>query len=193
MARIHFKSPPSPLLSQKADLDPLTICTPTQRPASCEAGKTCDCTHVQMFPLNSLVEILLIDSIANPNISHPFHLHGTVFEVVDTGVFPTQPGGVITEEFVAQWESNGRFRRNLQNPPSKDSIAIPYNGYAILRVRFTNPGYWLMHCHFMYHLLIGMSMVFQVGTEAQIAEAASIPTNFPRCGNFKPPINTVVG
>lgn len=180
-------------MSQRADLDPQTICTPTQKPASCRSGETCDCAHVQAFPLNSLVEILLTDNIANPNISHPFHLHGTVFEVVDTGVFPIQPNGAaITEQFVAQWESSGRFTRNLQNPPSKDTIAVPYNGYVILRTRLVNPGYWLMHCHFMYHLLIGMSMVFQVGTEAEIAQAAAIPANFPRCGNFIPSINTVV-
>lgn len=137
--------------------------------------------------------MIIYDALANPNISHPFHLHGGIFKVVGAGTFPVQPGSQVTQQQVDQWEKNGLLKRNLQKPPGKDTIAVPYNGYVILRSRFINPGYWLMHCHFMYHLMIGMSMTFQVGTETEIAQSASIPANFPKCGNFKPPLNTIVG
>ena len=46
-------------------------------------------------------------------------------------------------------------------------------------------GYWLFHCHILFHLLVGMSTVFHVG---EIKDLPPIPEGFPRCGDFTPPI-----
>lgn len=46
-------------------------------------------------------------------------------------------------------------------------------------------GYWLFHCHFLFHIVIGMNLVVHVGTHADLPP---VPPNFPRCGNFLPPI-----
>jgi FtsP/CotA-like multicopper oxidase with cupredoxin domain len=32
---------------------------------------------------------------------------------------------------------------------------MPFSGYVRLRFRANNPGFWLFHCHFDWHLPIG--------------------------------------
>ncbi|KAJ9592218.1 hypothetical protein L9F63_001219, partial [Diploptera punctata] len=46
-------------------------------------------------------------------------------------------------------------------PALKDSIAVPSKGYAIIKFKADNPGYWFFHCHFMYHLATGMAVIFK--------------------------------
>lgn len=46
-------------------------------------------------------------------------------------------------------------------------------------------GYWLLHCHFVYHLATGMGNVFRVGSRSDVPP---VPQGFPRCGNFLPKI-----
>ena len=48
---------------------------------------------------------------------------------------------------------------------------------------FCISGYWLFHCHFLYHHATGMSMVMQVGDPEDIPP---VPRNFPRCGDYLP-------
>lgn len=59
---------------------------------------------------------------------------------------------------------------------------------------FKNPpffsliGSWLFHCHFLYHIVIGMNLILQVGTQADLPP---VPPGFPTCGDHLPqiPIN----
>jgi len=47
-------------------------------------------------------------------------------------------------------------------------------------------GYWLFHCHFLFHIVIGMNLVLHVGTHADLPP---VPENFPRCGDFLAPVS----
>lgn len=67
-----------------------------------------------------------------------------------------------------------------KNPPLKDTVLIPNPGYVRLRFLADNPGFWLGHCHFDWHLGIGMSVIFQVG---EIDEMEKRPENFNSCHN----------
>jgi len=46
-------------------------------------------------------------------------------------------------------------------------------------------GYWLFHCHFIYHQMIGMDILLQVGNQEDIPP---VPKNFPKCGQYLPMI-----
>lgn len=46
-------------------------------------------------------------------------------------------------------------------------------------------GYWLFHCHFLFHIVIGMNLILHVGTHADLPP---VPPNFPTCGDHLPPI-----
>lgn len=75
------------------------------------------------------------------------------------------------------------------HPPMKDTISLPSRGYTIFRFKADNPGFWLLHCHFEYHMAVGMGLVVQVGEPEDFVKA---PKNFPKCGNFVPDIDESV-
>lgn len=74
-------------------------------------------------------------------------------------------------------------RAGYSLPPLKDTVAIPSKGFAIVRFKADNPGFWFMHCHIAWHLNAGMALVVQVG---EISDMVPAPNGFPKCGDFKP-------
>jgi FtsP/CotA-like multicopper oxidase with cupredoxin domain len=68
--------------------------------------------------------------------SHPFHLHGFFFQVLDEKGAPVQP---------LAW---------------KDTVDVPFEGRVSLVVKFDDrPGMWMYHCHVLDHAdggLMGM-------------------------------------
>uniref|UniRef100_A0A0G4GBI1 Plastocyanin-like domain-containing protein n=1 Tax=Chromera velia CCMP2878 TaxID=1169474 RepID=A0A0G4GBI1_9ALVE len=65
--------------------------------------------------------------------SHPMHLHGTHFQVV---------------------EINGE---RLENGPMRDTVYIPIGYNVTVAFDATHAGEWLLHCHIDFHLLNGMA------------------------------------
>lgn len=52
-------APPAPLISQYDDINPEQFCNGDNRPPNC--GQNCMCTHKVDIPLNSVVEVVLVD------------------------------------------------------------------------------------------------------------------------------------
>jgi iron transport multicopper oxidase len=101
-----------------------------------------------------VVELVIINLDAG---THPFHLHGHVFQTValsnDSTLFdPTNTTAGTTID--------------LSNPPRRDTIRVPGGGYAVLRFVADNPGAWFMHCHIEWH--------FQQGLAASFIEAPEV-------------------
>ena len=72
--------------------------------------------------------------------SHPFHLHGFFFQVLDEEGVPVRP---------LAW---------------KDTIDVPLEETVRLAVRFDNrPGTWMYHCHILDHADGGLMGTVQVG------------------------------
>ncbi|WVQ95186.1 hypothetical protein IAU59_002280 [Kwoniella sp. CBS 9459] len=93
------------------------------------------------FTTSSYADIVInnLDSA----LSHPYHLHGNEFQVIARG-----DGNVTAEEVEA-------MGLQIENPLRRDTIFIPANTYAILRIKMDNPGVWAVHCHIGWHLAIG--------------------------------------
>ena len=124
-------------------------------------------------------------SVQQPNLSHPFHLHGYAFNVIGIGRSPDRNVKKINLKHALDLDRQGLLHRQFNLPPAKDTIAVPNNGYVVLRFRANNPGYWLFHCHFLFHIVIGMNLILHVGTHADLPP---VPPNFPTCGNHLPPM-----
>ena len=60
------------------------------------------------------------------------HLHGHDFAIVQQIGGATFPNGL-----------NPKFN----NPPRRDVVLLPTDGYVIIAFRTDNPGPWLIHCH----------------------------------------------
>ncbi|KAF4524249.1 hypothetical protein B566_EDAN008795 [Ephemera danica] len=180
---ISFVFPRSPPLSQPEDVPPQQYCNGDERPPQC--GRNCMCTHSVDIPLNAIVEVVLVDEVQQPNLSHPFHLHGYAFNVVGIGRSPDSTIKKINLKHALDLDRQGLLHRQFNHPPAKDTIAVPNNGYVVLRFRADNPGFWLFHCHFLFHIMIGMNLVLHVGQQSDLPP---VPPMFPRCGDHLPPI-----
>nr|CAD7450954.1 unnamed protein product [Timema bartmani] len=141
----------------------------------------CSCTNILNFPLDSLVELVLVDLDSFTHMDHPMHLHGTQFHVIAMETMEN-----ITLDAVKQLNEQGGIPKKLTGPPLKDTVSVPVSGYAVIRFRVTNPGYWFFHCHISSHAELGMAVVFKFGEHQEMAPT---PRNFPTCGNWQLPDN----
>lgn len=47
-----------------------------------------------------------------------------------------------------QLESGKTAFANAEHAPVyKDTVSIPSQGFVTIRIRTSNPGYWMIHCH----------------------------------------------
>jgi len=122
--------------------------------------------------------------------SHPVHLHGHYFYVVEIGypaydingeyngsndniecVNNTNNGSCLVQ-FTTIQGSDGfvqeiKWRKvpDILNEKDiqfarKDTVIVPYGGYTVVRFVVDNPGWWFFHCHIEIHQLEGMAAVF---------------------------------
>jgi hypothetical protein len=49
---------------------------------------------------------------------------------------------------------------NIHNPPRRDVVLLPENGYVVIAFKTDNPGTWLVHCHIADHAAAGLAMQF---------------------------------
>lgn len=76
-------------------------------------------------------------------LSHPIHLHGHDSYILARG------GGIFLSDLV---------QLRTQNPMRRDTANLPANGFLVLAFQTDNPGSWLLHCHFEWHLHDGFAM-----------------------------------
>jgi FtsP/CotA-like multicopper oxidase with cupredoxin domain len=72
-----------------------------------------------------------IEMVNRTDMSHPMHLHGHTFQVV---------------------EIDGQ----RINGPMRDTALVPVNGRVAIAFDADNPGRWAFHCHNLYHMAAGM-------------------------------------
>ena len=159
-------------------VDPLIQLSPSCTKGECGKAKICYCQHELILPFNETIQIVMTNLGNGAGISHPIHMHGHQFYVMKMGyASQNQVSGILTNMTYnsdiycdtpqcndPQWRNqswnNGNVPgMNMKNPPRKDTIIIPTGGYAVVRIRSNNRGWWFMHCHIEMHLLSGMAMV----------------------------------
>lgn len=129
-------------------------------------------TEVRILEYGATVEIVFQATSLVVAESHPMHLHGYSFYVVGWGF------GNFNEE-------KDPLGYNLEDPPLKNTIAVPRDGWVAVRYTANNPGVWSIHCHFERHLLTGMHTVFIVKDGANPGEKLlPPPPGMPPC--YKP-------
>lgn len=132
-----MKMPSTPAMLSKGLIDS-TFCNESSLAAQeVNCRETfCECTHVLQIPLNSVVEMILIDEGVTYDANHMFHLHGHFFHVVGMD----RLGSNVTLQEVKELDRLGRLRRKFLNSPEKDTVTVPDGGYTIIRFYADNPG-----------------------------------------------------
>jgi FtsP/CotA-like multicopper oxidase with cupredoxin domain len=89
-----------------------------------------DTPYWEMTPIEARVGETHVWTLRNDtDFSHPFHLHGYFFQVLD-------------ENRVPEW---------------KDTVDVPVKSELKIAVRFDErPGMWMYHCHILDHAEVGM-------------------------------------
>ncbi|KAG0454568.1 hypothetical protein HPP92_023860 [Vanilla planifolia] len=115
------------------------------------------------------VEFVLQDTAFLNTENHPIHVHGHNFFVVGSGV------GNYDEE-------RDRAKYNLEDPPERNTVAVPSGGWAAIRFTADNPGVWFVHCHLEVHTTWGLAMGIVV-EEGQAPEQRILPppADLPVC------------
>lgn len=50
------------------------------------------------------------------------------------------------------------FKPNFINPPRRDVVLLPAEGYIAIAFKADNPGAWALHCHIAWHASGGLAM-----------------------------------
>lgn len=77
-------------------------------------------------------------------VAHPMHLHGHDF------VLLAQTHKLYDPKHL----SDGTF--NYDNPPRRDVVLLPRDGYIAIGFKTDNPGVWIFHCHIAWHASSGL-------------------------------------
>ncbi|XP_072996546.1 laccase-3-like [Typha latifolia] len=126
-------------------------------------------TKVYKLKYGSVVQLVLQGTNIFAAENHPIHLHGYDFYILGEGFGNFDPKK-DAEKF------------NLVDPPMRNTVAVPVNGWAVIRFVADNPGVWLMHCHLDVHITWGLAMAFLV--ENGVGELQSLelpPVDLPAC------------
>lgn len=76
---------------------------------------------------------------------------------------------------------NRAYRNITRMAPSKETIVLPTGGYAIVRFRANNPGYWFLESLNIFEMLTGMQMIIKIGKRY---ETPLPPIGFPTCSDY---------
>lgn len=83
-----------------------------------------------------MVELVITDEGFAFDANHPLHLHGYAFRVIAM----EKIGSNVTVKEVKRRDKEGLIKRNLWDPPVKDTVTVPDGGYTIVRFQAANPG-----------------------------------------------------
>ncbi|KAF9962943.1 ferroxidase fet3 [Mortierella alpina] len=127
-------------------------------------------SNPMVVPFGAWVEIV----IDNDDLgTHPFHLHGHVFQVVERttdGLFDPSSGG-----------GGGYPYFETTNPLRRDTVVVPAGTSAAIRFRALNPGVWFFHCHIEWHLEAGLAMTLIEAPEEMPRVLRVDPAHYEHC------------
>jgi suppressor of ftsI len=103
-------------------------------------GRSFDMNRIDLTTVQGRVD--LWDIINNTSMDHPFHIHGTQFQLVSREAL-----GVVTPAPYLAW---------------LDTVNVPARQSATIAVRQTMPGNRMFHCHILEHEDAGMMGVLEV-------------------------------
>ncbi|KAF9279855.1 ferroxidase fet3 [Mortierella alpina] len=101
--------------------------------------------------------------------THPFHLHGHVFQVVGR----TSEGLYDPSQRYPYFETD--------NPLRRDTVVVPAGTSVAIRFQATNPGVWFFHCHIEWHLEAGLAMTLIEAPEVMPSVLTVDPKHYEHC------------
>ena len=130
------------------------------------------------FPasLNEVLEIIIQNTGADSGglDTHPFHAHGAHYW--DLGSGNGTYNSTANEEKWASIEGGPVLRDTtiLYKYAAKTGNGTAM-GWRAWRLRVSEPGVWMVHCHILQHMIMGMQTVWVMGNESEVLRMAGTP------------------
>ncbi|KAL9054231.1 MAG: hypothetical protein Q9162_004264 [Coniocarpon cinnabarinum] len=134
------------------------------------------------YPANvgEVIEIVLLNEAgyAHTYDVHPWHAHGGHYYDLGSGSGMYDPDA--NEAHLASLKASTGFVPALRDTtllyrfPADNKVSNPegtVSGWRAWRIRVTDPGVWMIHCHTLQHMVMGMQTVWVMGDAAQITHA----------------------
>ncbi|KAH8902464.1 multicopper like protein [Coniochaeta sp. PMI_546] len=139
-----------------------------------EAGKFGVAGQVGAFESNQFVVGLSNGSVEVVDVliysldegSHPFHLHGHQFWILETGSGSFDWKNYYSSIMPSKPDVTGNALR-------RDTLTIKPYAWALIRFVADNPGLWALHCHIAWHMEAGLLMQFM--SRADVLGTMKIP------------------
>ncbi len=125
-------------------------------------------------------------ALTSRNPRHPqIHLHGHDF--------------AILQQAYNQTYNSSQLSLKHDNPPRRDVVLLPRNGFVVIAFKTDNPGAWLIHCHIAVHAAMGLGLqilerreaaeaIWPTGNSKALAEATRVCNNWnawqANCSNW---------
>ncbi|TVY88387.1 Multicopper oxidase [Lachnellula willkommii] len=123
----------------------------------------------RVFPaaIGEVIEIIIQNTgsdVGSVDV-HPFHAHGAHYYDLGSGNGTYDP--VANEELIkglnlAQRDTTMLYKYAEKTTPGFDM------GWRAWRLRVTEPGVWMIHCHILQHMVMGMQTVWVMGNETEV-------------------------
>jgi FtsP/CotA-like multicopper oxidase with cupredoxin domain len=130
------------------------------------------------FPaqVGEVIEIVLQNTGADKGglDAHPWHAHGAHYYDLGSGNGTYDP--VANER---RWADTGRkpIKRDttMLYRYGKTTGNFTEQGWRAWRVKVDQPGVWMVHCHVLQHMLMGMQTVWVVGDRHEVLNRVGFP------------------
>lgn len=123
----------------------------------------------RVFPaaIGEVIEIIIQNtgSDAGTADSHPFHAHGAHVYDLGSGNGTYDPD--VNELAITGLNLAKRDTMMLYKYAEKMTPGIDM-GWRAWRLRVNQPGVWMVHCHILQHMVMGMQTVWVMGNETEI-------------------------
>ncbi|KAK9453135.1 Cupredoxin [Dipodascopsis uninucleata] len=103
-------------------------------------------TNTFVLQHNEVVEIVVNNADTG---THPFHLHGHFFQIVERSP--------ASDDDLLIYDASNPGTIN-EYPVRRDTAYLRPQGYMVLRFIANNPGVWFFHCHIEWHLEQGLAL-----------------------------------
>lgn len=123
-------------------------------------------TNAFVLEKDEIVDIVLNN---HDDGTHPFHLHGHVFQLIVRGP---------EYDEVTNYDPSNHTDFP-EYPMKRDVVYVRGNSNIVLRFKADNPGVWFFHCHIEWHLEQGLALVLiEAPEEMQKTESQQLNDNF---------------
>ncbi|KAL4917426.1 Cupredoxin [Aspergillus aurantiobrunneus] len=116
-------------------------------------------------------------TVANGGVdAHPFHAHGRHF--YDIGGGDGLYNAAANEQ---RLQGTHPIRRDtsMLYRYRRETTQLAPSGWRAWRIRVTNPGVWMYHCHVLQHMVMGMQTVFTFGNREDIlAQSGAVDAGY---------------